>query len=245
MSWHTSRLTGFDLESTGTNPEIDRIVTACVVDCDGGQPTTTGTWLSDVDGVEIPQEATRVHRVTTERAHANGQPAAKVIQEVVYALADAAEAGHPVVIMNAPYDLTMLDREARRHGITPLTDAVGGQLRVIDPRVLDKRIDPFRAGRRTLTDLCAHYKVRLDGAHTADADAIAACRVAQRIGQQQPELAALSVDELHARQTTWAAEQARDLRAYFARTPNKQHRAAGVREDWPLIPFKETADVRP
>ena len=48
---------------------------------------------------------------------------------------------------------------------------------VLDPRVLDKHIDPYRRGGRKLTDLCAHYKVALDGAHSADADAIAACRV--------------------------------------------------------------------
>ncbi|MFP8960001.1 exonuclease domain-containing protein [Streptomyces nanhaiensis] len=236
--WHLGRLCGFDLETTGVDVETDRIVTACVVQVGGGHGTETLTWLAD-PGIDIPEGAAKVHGITTERARAEGQPAAKVVQDVVYALADAVFNGLPIVAMNASYDLTMLDREARRHGIKPLTDAVGDRLRVVDPRVLDKRIDRYRRGSRTLTALCEHYKVALDGAHDAAADAIAACRVAWRIAQQEPVIGEATLGFLHDKQVQWAAEQAEGLAAYFRRTPGKEHQADGVRGDWPLVPFEE------
>ncbi|MEU2730068.1 exonuclease domain-containing protein [Streptomyces griseoviridis] len=236
MTWHLGRLTGFDLETTGVDVETDRIVTACVVQVGAGQPAQIANWMSDVDGVEIPAGATAVHGITTEQARADGRPAAEVVEQVVAALAEAALGGAPIVAMNAAFDLTMLDREARRHRVMPLADRVGDQLRVIDPRVLDKEIDRFRRGGRKLEDLCRTYGVRLDGAHSADADAIAACRVAWRIASTKPKVGGASLDDLHAWQVQWAREQAEGLADYFRRTPGKEQQEDGVRGDWPYIP---------
>jgi DNA polymerase-3 subunit epsilon len=110
--------------------------------------------------------------------------------------------------------------------------------------VLDKQIDRYRRGGRTLTDLCRVYRVPLDGAHSADADAIAACRVVWRIGQQQTELAQLAVHEVHERQVEWAREQAEGLAAYFRETPGKESWADGVRTEWPFIPVQRAGGDR-
>ncbi|MFE2930661.1 exonuclease domain-containing protein [Streptomyces sp. NPDC059278] len=237
MSWHTGRLVGFDLETTGVDVEADRIVTACVVGCGGDIPAWPRTWLAD-PGVDIPAEAATVHGISTEKARADGRPAAEVVEGVVHALADAVDAGLPVVIMNAPYDLTLLDREARRHGVTPLTDIVGDELRVIDPRVMDKAVDPYRKGRRTLTDLCRNYGLRLDRAHNATEDALAAICVARALAEKWPQLRGTALDELHAVQQQWAAQQATSYAAYLTRTPGREHEAPSVRSDWPLVPHQ-------
>ncbi|MFI9463837.1 3'-5' exonuclease [Streptomyces xiamenensis] len=241
MSWTDQPMAGFDLETTGVSVEDDRVVTACVARVGRGLTTAPVTWLAD-PGIDIPEGAAAVHGVTTERARAEGRPAAEVVGEIVASLAEVVADGLPIVAMNASYDLTLLDREARRHGVTPLVDEIGGpdRLRVIDPRVLDKRIDQFRRGSRTLTALCAHYGVRLDGAHSSDADALAACRVAWRIGQISPGLAATDLAVLHEQQIAWAAEQADSLADYF-RSRGRVQDAAGVRRDWPLIPAQRTA----
>jgi DNA polymerase-3 subunit epsilon len=235
MSWYEGRLCGFDLETTGVNVETDRIVTACAVQCGGGHDTQSATWLAD-PGIEIPEAAAKVHGITTERARAEGRPAAEVVEQLVAALAESVLAGLPIVAMNASFDLTTLDREARRHGVQPLTDHVGGELRVVDPRVLDKKVDPYRRGGRKLEDLCRHYEVALDGAHSADADAIAACRVAWRIATKEPRIGGASLNDLHAWQVEWARQQAESLADYFRRTPGKESWADGVRPEWPLIP---------
>ncbi|MFI2078615.1 3'-5' exonuclease [Streptomyces triculaminicus] len=235
MSWHLGRLAGFDLETTSPDPETARIVTACVIQCGDKRPVQSANWLSDVDGQEIPAEAAEIHGVTTERARAEGVGLRQVVEEVIAALSQVVLSGIPVVAMNARYDVTVLDREARRYGMTPLTERVGEDLRVIDPFVLDKHIDRYRKGSRKLTDLCEHYEVPLDGAHSADADAIAACRVAWRQGSWHAPLAAMSLDELHVAQVAWAAKQAASLQEYFRRTDP----SAVVEGAWPLIPFKE------
>lgn len=238
--WHTGPMTGFDLESTGVDPESDRIVTACVVTCGLARGTASSSWLAD-PGIDIPAGAAAVHGISTEMARAGGLPAAKVVSELVAYLAEAVELGQPIVVMNAAFDLTMLDREARRHGVKPLADVVGDRLNVLDPRVLDKKIDRYRRGGRTLTDLCAHYGVPLDAAHTADADALAACRVVWRIGQQEPALAECSLAHLHEKQVDWAREQGESLAEHYAGAAETAHLAAGVRTDWPLIPAPREA----
>lgn len=235
MSWHLGRLCGFDTETTGTNVERDRIVSACVVQVGGSQPAAPANWIAD-PGIEIPEAASRVHGITTERARKEGRPAGEVVEQVITALAAVVLSDIPVVAMNAAYDFTILDREARRHGVQPLSEIVGSDMRVVDPRILDKHVDPRRPGKRTLTDLCRHYQVPLDGAHSADADAVAACRVAWRIASTHGEIGNAHPKVLHEWQVEWARQQAEDLAAYFRRTPGKESWADGVRTDWPLIP---------
>lgn len=231
MSWHLGRMCGFDLETTGPNPETARIVTACVVQCGGKQPTDSAVWLTDVDGNEIPDEAAAIHGVTTDRARTEGAPLAEAVVEIVAALTQVIASGIPVVAMNARYDITVLDREARRFGIDPLPEGFP----VVDPFVLDKRFDKYRKGSRKLTALCEHYAVPIGDAHSADADAIAACRVAWRQGQRYRELASLSLDNLHKSQVGWAAAQAASLQEYF----RKKDPAAVVEGAWPLIPHQK------
>ena len=242
MSWYLERLCGFDLESTGVSPEKDRIVTACVVQCGGNQPVASATWMAD-PGIEIPEGAAAVHGISTERARAEGRPAGEVVEQVVTALTAVVLSGIPVVAMNAAYDLTMLDREARRHGVQPLADTVGSDMRVVDPFVLDKHVDPYRRGKRTLTDLCRHYQVPLDAAHDAAADAVAACRVAWRIASTHAAIGTASLDDLHKQQTEWARQQAESLADYFRSTPGKEDRARFVRGDWPLIPHQRSESL--
>lgn len=227
MVWHLGRLAGFDLETTGPDPLTARIVTACIVQVGGGQPAATANWLTDVDGEDIPAGAAAVHGISTEKAHAEGVDLRLAVDEILAALTQVILSGIPIVAMNARYDLTLLDREAQRYGLTPLPAGP-----VIDPYVIDKRVDQYRPGKRTLTHLCQHYQVRLDNAHSADADAIAACRIAWRQATRYPRLATMTLDELHTAQTGWAAEQAASLQEHF----RKKDPAAVVEGAWPLIP---------
>ncbi len=230
-NWHHGRMAAFDIESTGVDPQHDRIVTATVSVVGGGLPTETTSWLAD-PGVEIPEGAARVHGITTEHARAHGRPADAVVREIVDKLAAEVQQGVPVVAFNARYDLTMLDREARRHGIIPLE--ARGEVLVIDPLIIDKELWKFRKGKRTLTEVCKVYGVALseDDAHAADADAIAAARVAWRMGEKFEELQ-VGLKELHGSQILWAAEQAASLEAYF----RSQGKDASCEREWPVVPL--------
>lgn len=227
MAWHLGRMAGFDIESTGIDPETARIVTACIVQVGGQLPTTAANWLTDVDGEEIPEQAAAIHGISTDKARTEGVDLRLAVDEILGTLTQVILSGIPVVAMNARYDFSVLDREAQRYGFTPLADAF-----VIDPYVIDKQVDTYRSGKRTLIALCQHYDVRLDAAHSADADAVAACRVAWRQATRYPQLAAMTADELHAAQIGWAAEQAASLQEHF----RKKDPAAVVEGAWPLIP---------
>ena len=234
VSWHHKRMAAFDVESTGVDPETDRIVTSTISVVGGDAPADTVSWLAD-PGVEIPAGATNVHGITTEQARSEGRPAAEVVDEITAKLAEQSRAGVPIVAFNARYDLTMLDREARRHGLEPLLERVGGAdaLLVVDPLIIDKQLDRYRKGKRTLTAVCAQYGVPLEDAHAADADAIAAARVAWKLAQTFPELDGIELGELHRQQTSWAAEQAASLQEYF----NSQGKNEHVEQAWPVVPL--------
>ncbi|MFI9719941.1 exonuclease domain-containing protein [Streptomyces sp. NPDC052396] len=233
MSWHGEPLTGFDLETTGTDIETDRIVSAALVGlAPDGEPAFRRVWLID-PGVPIPAEATGIHGISTEHARAHGALAATAIAEITQALADSLAAGVPLVVMNARYDLSLLDRECRRHGVTPLSERLGAEpAPVLDPLVLDKHADRYRKGRRTLQALCAHYGVPLEEAHEAAADAVAAARAARRLGQRHRALGAATPAELHTLQIRAAAEQAESLQRYLRRTDP----TARIASAWPLVP---------
>ncbi|MFJ8635522.1 3'-5' exonuclease [Streptomyces sp. NPDC093568] len=232
--WYEGPLAAFDTETTGVDVETDRIVSAAVVvqDAPGTRPRVT-QWLVN-PGVPVPEAATAVHGLTEDHLQRNGRWPAPVMQEIVEELSGQAAVGRPIVVMNAPFDLTLLDRELRRHRASSLDRWFEtSPMLVLDPRVLDKHLDRYRKGRRTLTDLCAHYGVTLDGAHDAAADALASLEVVRAVGRRfAARLERLSPAELHPLQAVWHAAQARGLQAWFARSGNDE----AVDPAWPLRP---------
>ncbi|WP_431247529.1 exonuclease domain-containing protein [Leifsonia xyli] len=225
-TWH-HRLGVFDLETTGIDVESARIVTAHVGLLDEtGEVLHRRDWLLD-PGVDIPSEATAVHGITTEQARAAGMNAARGVAAIVAQLRSLFDRGIPVVAYNAPYDFTLLDREARRYDVAPLVSPGP----IIDPLVIDKAVDKYRRGKRTLTVTATHYGVDLLAAHDAGADAIAAGRVAQALARIHAEALALEAAELHLRQVDWCREQAADFQEYMRRERDPQFTTSG---DWPL-----------
>ncbi len=224
--WHHT-LGVFDLETTGIDVATSRIVSAHVgVIGPDGTVLEQRDWLAD-PGIEIPEQASAVHGITTAMARAEGRAAAEVVSEIVAALADLFSRGHAVTIYNAPYDLTLLAHEAQRHGIDPLYLPSP----IVDPLVLDKALDRYRKGKRTLEAAALHYGVDLSNAHTAGADAVAAGRVAQALAGAFPAELGIDVADLHERQVAWSAEQTASFQDYMRRTRNPDFTDPG---GWPV-----------
>ncbi|MDQ1597482.1 MAG: polymerase subunit epsilon [Microbacteriaceae bacterium] len=216
----------FDLETTGIDVETSRVVSAHVGIIDSsGNSIELIDWIAD-PGVEIPVQASAVHGISTERARAEGRPAAEVIAEIVAAIGAILDRGIPVTIYNAPYDLTLLNREAIRHGITPLS----GPTPIVDPLVIDKAVDRYRKGKRTLEATALNYGVDLTDAHDAGADAVAAGRVAQAIGRRYNAELGDDIHAIHALQVGWCADQAANFQDYMRRARNPDFIAHG---GWP------------
>lgn len=226
--WH-AELAVFDLETTGIDVETSRIVTAHVGVLDAaGQVVEQWQWLAD-PGVEIPDGAAAIHGITTEMARTGGRPSRQVVGEIVATLDVLLVSGLPLVIYNAPYDLSLLNREARRHRVMPLADPRP----VIDPLVLDKAVDRYRPGKRTLTRACEVYGVELLDAHDASADAIAAGRVAQEIARRYDGRLGADVHGIHDRQVRWCKAQSLGFQDYMRRTKDPLFTAAF---EWPERP---------
>jgi DNA polymerase III subunit epsilon len=226
VAWHGETLAGFDLETTGTDPLEARIVTAAVVEARGGEVVRSRSWLAD-PGILIPAQASAVHGISSERAAAEGRPGREVVAEVADALRECWARGTPVVVYNAPFDLTLLSAELLRHGLPPL----GEPGPVVDPYTVDRAVDRYRKGRRTLEAVCGEYGVVLEAAHDAAADALAAVRVAGAIAARHAAVGGLTPAQLHLRQVGWYAEWATEFERFLRRKGNAD---AVVDTAWPL-----------
>ncbi|SFX97003.1 3'-5' exonuclease [Streptomyces atratus] len=234
MSWHRDTLVGFDLETTGTDPLEARIVTAAIVGVGGrdGEPVRQRTWLAD-PGIRIPEQASAIHGISSERAAAEGRPVREVADEIAGTLTEYWRRGVPVVAYNAAFDLTLLTAELRRHGLPSLSDRLDGAGigPVIDPYTIDRAVDRYRKGKRNLEAVCVEYGVVHGGAHDAGADALAAVRVAYAIAERHGSVAGLTAAELHERQVEWYAQWAADFQQFLRR---KGTADAVVDGHWPL-----------
>lgn len=227
MSISAPALAVFDLETTGVDVTTARIVTAFVgvLSADGAL-ISSRSWLAD-PGVEIPAGAAAIHGVTTERARAEGRSASLVVREIVDELAARAADGLPLVVYNAPYDLTLLKHEARRHHAGPFVPPTV----VIDPLVIDKAVDRYRKGKRTLEAACAHYGVTLDGAHDASVDAIGAGHVARAVIERYSSELPATLTELHAQQALWHQQQADSFESWMRASKDQNFTAD---RGWPI-----------
>lgn len=233
--WYEGILVSYDCETSGVNVEEDRIVTAAVSTINPSAGSVhTDEWLINPE-IDIPAEATAVHGITTEMARTAGRPADEAIAEIVSTLTAAWNAGLPVIVYNAPFDVSLLDRELRRHYHgNPLAPGY-----VIDPLCLDKQYDKYRKGSRKLVDVAKQYGIVLSelDAHGASADALASARVAWKLAKKYPQLGEMPLDVLHAKQVGWFAEQATSLGQYFARQGKTDH----VPTEWPIRPVPVVA----
>jgi 5'-3' exonuclease/DNA polymerase III epsilon subunit-like protein len=222
--WVQSRLVGFDLETTGVDPATARIVTAAFVE----SATQVRTWLAD-PGVEIPETARAVHGITTEYAQANGAPAVQVVTALCEVFAALKDEGAVIVGHNVVYDLSVLAAEVTRH--CPDIDFASIIPTIIDTFVVDKHIDPYRRGKRTLTETAKTYRVELLDAHDAAADALAALDISRALAEKSTEIASLSNAEIMRSQGDWKASQAAGLQAWLRKKGNAE---AVVDGSWPM-----------
>lgn len=229
MSLHLAPMMGLDLETTGVNRQEDRIVSFAAV---FQAPNTEDAKITGIvdPGIEIPEGAAKVHGITTEKARNEGLEPAVATQALVSALSTAMQTRMPIVVFNAPFDLTMLREEAVRHLGHTREQWGEGLWPIYDPMVVDKQIDPYRKGRRTLEATAAHYGVEFpeELKHTALGDVMVTLQIARK--QLQQARPGATFQSLHADQRVWKASQAANFRQYL----QKQGKPADdVSGEWP------------
>lgn len=170
------RLLTLDCEATGVDPREDRIVQIFVGVLDGTEWVDRFDYLVD-PGIEIPQAAIDVHGITNDIIEDRGEDPTRVLTEVRNFLSLYRDL--PFVIMNARYDVPLVNAELRRNGLKPMPV---DKIHWIDPLVIDRGKDRYRKGSRKLQNLAEHYGVPFDPmkAHDAAYDCFIAGQVAER-----------------------------------------------------------------
>lgn len=216
-------LLSIDTETTGINAFNDRVVTASLVFDVPGEKPVIKSWLID-PGIEIPSGASEVHGITTEQAQLFGLSPDVAFAEITVEIAKWVAQGFPLVVFNAPYDLTLINAEVDRLNMD-FNKEYGF---VIDPYVLDKWLDKWRKGKRTLEVMAPAYGVVLSDAHTSDADATATVEVARAIGRKFK--LDMSLEELQKKQAEQKSIQSADLEKYFRKTDP----SVVISGEWPV-----------
>lgn len=224
--WIGGELLLFDTETDSPEPEDAHLIQAAVIHVRPGETRRQWKWLCRPTR-PIPPGATAVHKISTEQATVQGLPREQVLNEMMAVLSDW-RPGVPLIGHNIGYDLTVTDRNLGRELGAELS--IAGP--VIDTLLIDKCVDMWRPGERALTTQCQHYQIKLEGAHDAFADALAAGHLAWRLatrknwpwGRYGPSkgekearavLASGDLQALHDAQVWWFELTQLDLADYF------------------------------
>ena len=170
----TRPLAFFDLETTGIDPQRDKIVEIAVVRVDPGGATAGKTRRINPER-PIPPDATAVHGIRDEDVA--GAPAFRqVARGILDFLADSDLAGFNI----RRFDVPLLDREFRDCGL----DLALVQRRVVDAMTIFHRKEP-----RDLSAAVRHFLGREhEGAHGAEADVAATLEVLDAELDRYPDL---------------------------------------------------------
>ena len=157
-----------DFETTGLNPETDRIVqlAAIIVNGEGDIIDSFDTIVKPESPTEYQHGAEHIHGISIEQV-SGGMPLREALEQLW-----SINAGHVFTAHNAAFDLGFLHAESERVGIK-------GQVEVhIDTLELSRRTTGTDTTRRhKLFALCEHYCIERDQVHDAKSDATATAQL--------------------------------------------------------------------
>ncbi len=231
--WNKKIFAGFDTETTGVDYSTDKIVTAAIVFYDYSTQTIqkTQNWLAD-PGIEISHKATEVNGISTEYAQKYGRPLKEVLVEIRNTLIEATKSDIPIVIFNANFDLSILNANLKAEGLETIEEIIGTDTyNIIDPLVIDRAVDKYRKGKRTLESMIQTYNLenRAD-LHDAQVDTEVMLDVLNQICKKYPQLQSFDLNELYLWQKEAYKAWADNFNSYLART----NRPANVSDVWPV-----------
>ncbi len=160
-----------DTETTGRDPSVDRVIEVACVVWQGGQVLERHSWLIDPE-LPIPPESTEVHGIRDEDVQ--GKPKfAEVAEEIL----EAMRRGVPLAY-NADFDRAFLHAEFARCQLPPgpLPPAAREGIEWLDPLTWARELQKDER-RKSLGEVCERLGIRIEQAHRATDDAVAAAEV--------------------------------------------------------------------
>lgn len=153
----TEGFVAIDLETTGLDPKHDAIIELAAIHFVGGRPGRA--YVTHIDpGRPIRPESSRVHGITDDMV--TGAPRIReALVNLERVCAEYALVGHGI-----SFDLAVLGRERRDHGLTPITNPT------LDTRLLAAALHPDW-DRLSFEEVAARVGIGILGRHTAEGDA--------------------------------------------------------------------------
>jgi DNA polymerase-3 subunit epsilon len=188
-TWAELPIALIDVETTGRDASVDRVVEIGIVVARGGEVVERKNWLVN-PGRPIPKEATDVHKITDDDVK-DAPPFAAVMSEVAAALSGCIPAAY-----NAAFDRAFLGNEVARAGAADaaaggagptalqasLPPALRRNVEWLDPLVWARELQQGERSR-ALGEVAARLGIALENAHRASDDAEAALRVLLILGR--------------------------------------------------------------
>jgi DNA polymerase-3 subunit epsilon len=169
-AWSELPIVVVDVETTGKDASVDRVVEVGIAVARGGQVVHRQNWLVN-PGIPIPKEASDVHKITDDDVK-DCPTFDQIAAEVAAALSEAIPSAY-----NAAFDRAFLTNELARVGHTLRRD-----VEWLDPLVWAREIQQEERSR-ALGEVAARLGVSLENAHRAADDAEAALRVLLALGR--------------------------------------------------------------
>lgn len=177
--WSELPIALIDVETTGTDASVDRVVEVGIAIARGGKITSRKNWLVN-PGRPIPKEASDVHKITDDVVK-DAPSFDAVAVEIAGMLAGCVPAAY-----NAAFDRAFLASELARAGFMheSLPPALRKNVEWLDPLVWARELQPEERSR-ALGEVAVRLGIAIDQAHRASEDAEAALKVMLAFGRDQ------------------------------------------------------------
>ena len=197
--WKDLPLAVVDVETTGLDPKVDRVIEIAVIHMQGGQVTDTFATLVDPEQ-ELPEEVIRITGIRPEQL-TSAPRFSRVAAEVRARLTDRI-----FVAYNLPFDRAFISEELGRVGLD-FPDVVP-----IDPLVFIRELHKTHGSKR-LSAVAERLGITLSNAHRAQDDAEVAGHVLYALGKQLPE----RLGDLRLLQEQWEQQQKNEMATWRGR----------------------------
>lgn len=194
-----------------------------------------GTYSSSIRDVTSLPGPKRYTGYRLREREQEGCPLAEAVAIVHAALSKAQDDHVPVVAMNASFDVTIAALLFRSFALEPIEWRA-----LVDPLVIDRKVDCLRSGKRRLDALCETYHVVLGIPHDAGSDADATLALARTIACRYPEIAECEISELTRLQADWHRAWALEYDSWCRE--NGEPGLAPEDFSWPM---REVLDLHP